>query len=377
LEVARTITQRLMETAPDCVFSYPGQLDGEDVLPSPLLGTVSAVAKDDLPAWSGKTWRSMVTGAERPRLDKLAMPGELKFNTARGGSSILKHQAICPFRAFASNRLGADGLETPADGISPMLHGSLVHSTLENFWKETKAQSALMLLDDASLGQKVRNHVAVVVSEDRGLQQRPAFCAVEAERIYRHVMDYLRLEKAREEFEVTGFEKEVLLEIEGQPVRLFIDRIDSLSSGEEIIIDYKTGKVDPGKWFGQRPEEPQLPLYAISATSPPAAIVFGVIRDDGCEYKGVVRREGLFPGLPPKTSRSGQSIVDAGHEMPATIDNWRQVLHRLMADFLAGEASIDPKGGQKTCDNSYCKLQPLCRVDELLQRQKASTRTAA
>jgi probable DNA repair protein len=37
LAVARKITQRLLQTAPDCVFSYPGQLDGEEVLPSPLL----------------------------------------------------------------------------------------------------------------------------------------------------------------------------------------------------------------------------------------------------------------------------------------------------------------------------------------------------
>jgi len=184
-------------------------------------------------------------------------------------------------------------------------------------------------------------------------------------------MDYLVLEKEREDFEVVGFEKEILPEIHGQPIRLFIDRVDKLSSGEEIIIDYKTGKVDPKKWFGERPEDPQLPLYAISATAPPAAIVFGIIRDDGCEYKGVVRQEGLFPRLPPKATRTTQYLVDAGHEMPETIETWRQILHRLMANFLAGEAAIDPKGDQKTCEKSYCKLQSLCRVDELLQRQKS------
>jgi len=374
LEVARTITKRLLETAPDCIFSYPGQIDGEGVLPSPLLNSATLITEEDLPAWQEDDWRTTVANAEHPRLDPLLMPGKLTHGTARGGSSILKHQALCPFRAFASNRLGADGLETPADGISAMLHGSLVHSVLEHFWIETKTQAALLALDEESLGKRVRKHVDFVTTEERGLKQRPAFRGVEAERVYRHVMDYLELDKDRDTFEVVGFEKEILPEIEGQTVRLIIDRVDRLPSGEEIIIDYKTGKEEPKKWFGDRPENPQLPLYAISAEKTPAAVVFGIIRDDGCLYKGVVQQGGLLPGLPPKATKANQYLIDAGYEMPKTIETWRQVLHHLMADFLAGEAAVDPKTdpktGQRTCDKSYCELQSLCRVGELVQRQQ-------
>jgi len=43
-----------------------------------------------------------------------------------------------------------------------------------------------------------------------------------------------------------------------------------------------------------------------------------------------------------------------------------------MAGFLAGEAAIDPKHDLKTCDNSYCELQSLCRIGELDQRRKTS-----
>ena len=94
----------------------------------------------------------------------------------------------------------------------------------------------------------------------------------------------------------------------------------------------------------------------------PAAIVFAVIRDDECLYRGVVSGEGIFPGLPPRPGRYGDRIIEAGRDMPVTIDNWRHTLHRLMADFLAGEAAIDPKDGRKTCNNSYCELQSLCRI---------------
>jgi len=368
LQVARTITQRLLETAPDCIFSYPGQLDGEDVLPSPLLDCEEIDTLTELQLWQGNDWRSTVAQADKAQIQPLLMPGKLTYGTARGGSSILKHQALCPFRAFASNRLGAEGLETPADGISAMLHGSLVHEVLEHFWIETKTQAALLQLDEDTLGLRVRLHVDHVINEEQGLKQRPAFRTVEADRVYRHVMDYLELDKQRDEFEVVGFEKEILPEIEGQQVRLIIDRVDRLVSGEEIIIDYKTGKEEPKKWFGDRPENPQLPLYAISAETPPAAVVFGIIRDDGCLYRGVVKREGLLPDLPPKANKTTQYLVDAGHDMATTIENWRQVLHRLMADFLAGEAQIDPKTDLKTCDRSYCELQSLCRVGELQQR---------
>ena len=101
-------------------------------------------------------------------------------------------------------------------------------------------------------------------------------------------------------------------------------------------------------------------------------MAFGIIRDDGCLYKGVVKQGGLLPGLPPKASKATQELVDAGHEMSETIENWRQILHRLMADFLAGKAAIDPKHDLKTCENSYCELQSLCRIGELDQRRKTS-----
>jgi probable DNA repair protein len=372
LEVARTVTRRLLETAPDCVFSYPGQLDGEDVLASPLLGTAGIEDHPEPPAWKGQTWRDVVAKAEKPQSGPLQSPGRLVYPTAHGGSSILKHQALCPFRAFASNRLGADGLETPVDGISPTLHGSLVHRVLELFWQETRSQAALLELDEAELSGRLRRHVEAVTDADRGLRQRPAFRQVEADRIQRHVLDYLALDRQREAFEVIAFEKKIRTEINGQAVKLVIDRIDRVLPDEEIIIDYKTGPEDPKKWFGERPENPQLPLYAITAETTPAAVAFGIIRDDGCLYRGVVRRDGLLPGLPAKENNTTREVVEAGRDLPATITAWRQVLEGLMTGFQAGDTRVDPKNGLKTCSVTYCELQSLCRVGELERQRKTS-----
>jgi hypothetical protein len=62
--------------------------------------------------------------------------------------------------------------------------------------------------------------------------------------------------------------------------------------------------------------------------------------------------------------------------MPATVADWREVLHRLMAAFLAGQAAVDPKDGRRTCSGSWCELQSLCRIDELERLQADGVRGA-
>ncbi|MGD8346632.1 MAG: PD-(D/E)XK nuclease family protein [Lysobacterales bacterium] len=364
LEVARTVTGRLLETAPDIVFSYPGQQDGEKCLPSPLLRdgirTIEAVS-----AWEGDSWREAQARGAGPRLDPLEGPGPMTGDTARGGSSILKHQALCPFRAFASNRLGAEGLEAPVDGISAKLHGTLVHRVLERFWRETGNQDALLQLEEQQLEARIREHVIDVLNDERGLRFRPQFRRVEAARLQRLLRRCLELDAQREAFRVEGFEREVFCEIDGQAIRLYIDRIDRLANGGLVIIDYKTGRVDPKTWFGERPEDPQLPLYAVSSDETPHGVVFAVMRDDECLFRGVVRGEGIFPGLPPKRRKDNLYLHDAGENMENTVEEWRRVLQRLMADFLAGHAAVDPKNGTRTCEDSWCELRPLCRIREL------------
>ena len=365
LDVARTVTRRLRETAPETVFSYPGQHGGEPLLASPLLADLPSATGAAPVGWSGPDWPGLMARGRATVLEPLAMPGPLRGSTARGGSTILKHQALCPFRAFASNRLAAEGLETPADGISPMLHGSLLHQVLEGFWRETRSQAELRALEPGARRQRLVGHIEQVLAEERGLRFRPQFRDVEARRLLRLAQDALTLELERAPFEAVDFEREVRHDIGGQTIRLYIDRVDRLPDGGIAIIDYKTGRVDPAKWFGDRPEDPQLPLYAVSSGETPFAVVFAVIRDEECLFKGVVRAEGAFPGLPPRRSRATETLLAAGADMPATVAQWRAVLHGLMAAFLAGEAAVDPKDGRQTCTGTWCELQSLCRIDEL------------
>jgi probable DNA repair protein len=366
-EVAQTVTRRLLETAPDCIFSYPGQVDGEETLPSPLLITDGIASVNDVPAWAGKTWQDIVYSRGGAQTAPLEPPGPLTGRRARGGTSILRNQANCPFRAFAVNRLGAEGLATPANGITPMLHGSLVHKVLEYFWQEVRTLDALLDLGNDALAAKLQELAERVLDERHDMDTRPAFRDVESVRLQKLAADYLEIEKTRGPFEVTGFEQHIEYEIEGQAIHLVIDRIDRLPGGDEVIIDYKTGKVKPDKWFGDPPEEPQLPLYAVSADKAPVGVVYSIIREDGCEYRGVVQYEGIFPGLPPRETKATKWLIDAGRCLPETTVAWKAVLHRLMSEFLAGEAEIQPLHGRRSCHDVYCDLQPLCRIGELEQ----------
>jgi hypothetical protein len=93
-------------------------------------------------------------------------------------------------------------------------------------------------------------------------------------------------------------------------------------------------------------------------------VVYAVLREDGCEFKGIVREPGLFPNL-PRTGNAYAYLDEAGRDLPGTTARWREQLHGLMARFLEGQADIQPTDGRKTCKAVYCELQPLCRISEL------------
>jgi RecB family exonuclease len=153
---------------------------------------------------------------------------------------------------------------------------------------------------------------------------------------------------------------------------VFIDRVDQLEDGSRVILDYKTGRVRPAWWFGERPEDPQLPLYGVASRSADggrdganglAGVAFAQVRPDRLGFSGVVRGDDVLPDLP--VNRKGP-LKEAAEQWPRVLDEWSVVLERLAAEFAAGEAGVDPKNGLNTCREHYCELAPLCRIRETL-----------
>jgi hypothetical protein len=129
--------------------------------------------------------------------------------------------------------------------------------------------------------------------------------------------------------------------------------MDELGDGRRVVIDYKTGEHHPNAWLGARPEQPQLPLYAVTSEVAPAALAFARLRTGKTGFHGLAAEVGLLPGVSP------QKDVDWQEQL----EEWRQELDRLATEFRAGWAAVDPRDGDQTCRT--CGLTALCRVSEL------------
>ena len=340
---AERITGRLVGSAPDVVVSHAAREGDYELGPSPLIAHLPQAAQASASA-------APHSSATLERIEDSTAP-PYEDETAPGGTRVFKYQAQCPFRAFAELRLGAVPLDAPAPGLSPMERGTLVHKALETVWDRLGSHARLCAASEAELGGVVEAAVADALAaiEKRRSEALPkAFAAIEKRRLERLLDDWLELEKRRTPFTVLASEKRGFAEAGGVRCEVRVDRVDCLEDGRHVIIDYKSGQPTPNSWFGERPDEPQLPLYAVSHEGPLGAVLFGQLRAGDTVFKGYAAAEGLVPGVKAR---------DLGSE----IGEWRRVLDRLGADFRAGVANVDPK---KPATCRHCTLLALCRFSE-------------
>jgi ATP-dependent helicase/DNAse subunit B len=188
------------------------------------------------------------------------------------------------------------------------------------------------------------------------------YLELEAQRLTTLVTEWLAFEATRISFEVAETEAARTIELEGLFLKLRLDRIDRLTDGTLLVIDYKSGNVAPSAWDLPRPDDVQLPLYAGFAlsreTEPLGGLVFARVRPGEASFAGRVfdPASTLFTGLKPGATMSRNSL---------TLDEltaWRDTIEQLARNFLAGRAEVDPRDYPKTCKR--CGLQTLCRVQE-------------
>jgi ATP-dependent helicase/DNAse subunit B len=131
-----------------------------------------------------------------------------------------------------------------------------------------------------------------------------------------------------------------------------IDRMDRMEKdGGHVLIDYKTGGFpSPRLWEGPRPDDPQLPLYAVAAPEDLAAITFAKVKPGDMKFMGYSRAPHLLPN------------VQHYYEWEQLIATWKRDAEALGKSFASGDAHVDPKDIDKTCRR--CELHTLCRVYE-------------
>lgn len=340
LEFARALTAHYQQCAAQVIFSSAHSDDDSELSPSSLIrhlpltppaqlihSHVTASAENYSLLAQSKAWE-LVDCTNAPALDITQEP-------VRGGANLFKEQAACPFNAFARLRLGAARIEEPVAGFSAIERGNLLHEALATIWRELNNHAALVALDEASLTTLINNATQQAVDalkQKRGTSVGTYYAQLEQERLSALLADWLAQEKMRPPFTVIAIEEEVQITFAGLPLKLRIDRIDKLTTGELILIDYKTGQPKAASWQGERLDEPQLPLYAVTASSEIAAIAFAQINAKAMQWIGTgelhVTHDGIFPGK--------QSWDEQLHE-------WKNNLQQLAQDFIQGDARVDMK----------------------------------
>lgn len=360
LQFARALTAHYRQCAPLVVFSSAHSDEESELSPSALirqwpLTPVQDLIAGDIPA-SDENYQQIVAHRSLQMINTANAP---QFNVAkepvRGGANLFKEQAACPFNAFARLRLGANRIDNPVAGFSPIERGNLLHDALALIWKDLKNQANLLAMDDLSLKNLLTAVTQATIDtfrQKRGSSIGIVYAQLEQERLSHLLMEWLALEKTRPPFNVIAIEQDVEINFTGLPLKLRIDRIDQLEPHDEfILIDYKTGQPGIKSWQGPRMDEPQLPLYAVTAENPVAAISFAQINAKAMKWLGTGELQIQHTGI--ETSK-------ISWQEQLTI--WKQDLQQLAQAFVMGDARVDiknPTAGQYAED-----LLPLNRLLE-------------
>jgi ATP-dependent helicase/nuclease subunit B len=375
-QLSRQATQRLLASADEVVFSFASHAVEAEARPSRLvvqsMGTprglppMSARQVDSDTAQPATEW---FEDASRPRFQNDSMAG---------GAGTLSRQSNCPFQAFATARLNTQDWNAAEAGLSARQRGQLLHGVLVRIWGgnalgDGPAPGAIWthaeLTAIPDLASFVRGFVDHTMHESclpktrNGLPDRfpPRLLALEADRLTRLVTEWLAYEQQRLPFSVDGAEVARAVTVAGLTVSLRLDRIDSVATGDKLVIDYKTGGDGPRVWEDDRPENVQLPLYATHAVPERVeGLVFARVKAGDVGFYGRVRNatSSLQPDLKGTAPLVKAPLTDT------QLEDWRLKIEQLGEDFVAGHAEVDPKDGLKTCE--HCYLHAVCRVYENL-----------
>lgn len=364
LDFARRTTQRLLRSAPVSVISWPQRQGDAELRISPLLADLPRVGDEGQSATPDLMHYLYATAPALEIYSDDPPPAWHSDETLRGGTAVLKNQAACPFRAFAEHRLHAKALDEPLPGLDAAGRGALVHEVMRAVWGELGDQAALLALDSNAQAQLAGRCVETALTE---WETRHAgsllarFREVESARLQALVNDWLQIDRQRAPFSVAVREHEQPIDIKGIHMRGRIDRLDRLADGRCLIIDYKTGKVDPKAWLDERPDDPQLPLYALAQQKQLSGLAFAQVRIGDLKYAGVADRDGVATGI--ETISNWKHSPSGCETLPDLLDYWHTQLGTLARSFIAGDSDVDPKQRQQTC--RFCPQYTLCRIDEL------------
>ncbi len=354
LQLAKQVTDKLLMSAKEVVLSYASQ-DGDRLCrPSPLIKSIAIkeIANEEYEDYKNKIFES----SNLETFTDINAPEIAIGQTANGGSSLFKDQSGCPFKAFARHRLHAETLQQTDIGLSAAERGNLVHRALQYLWQRLKSSENLKYKTELELKELI--HSVVLEAIKLQISQQPEtfadrFTELEQKRLEQLLMQWLSIENERSDFKVIATEEWKTILFEDIELHLRVDRVDELLDGRCVIVDYKTGAVTKNDWETDNPNDPQLPLYAVTNGQQVAAIAFASLKRGKLGFVGQADSDDILPKVKADKELSWQE----------KLDHWEQILIKLANDFRQGKASVEPT--RIAC--RYCDLHSLCRIHERLE----------
>jgi len=362
-DYATDMTKRMTQQACEVTFSCPLSDEGRLKMPSHLIGDLTELTPEaDLDDPYTKFSQEMQALSERILIDDSHAPAFAIDTKAQGGTSLIRDQAHCPFKAFVSHRLGVKPLPEQEVGLTAAIRGEVLHDCLDKFWRDTKNHAALCThIENMTLNKKISE----VIGKSMNFYEKrypdiftEAIIRVEHDRLLPSISFWMTsYEHQREPFEKVITEQKKNIEINGLQLSVKVDHIDTtISDGTLNIADNKSGEATPSVWFDEnRLLEPQVPLYArvlSESNEKIGSVVFKSFKNGKMGNKGIAAQANVARGIKPV----GEIKIKEA------IDIWTVQIDELAAEFRNGEARVDPYKEDKTC--TYCPHAGACRISE-------------
>lgn len=355
---AVSLMQALVFAGQEVIFSW-AERDGEQpTRPSPLLASFAqhdslADAIEPRASLQTQTW------SDGPAIPLAAS------EAIRGGVTVLQTQAANPLWAFFQHRLNARGLPEHALWPATFDRGHFLHRVLEILW--TRWGDQARMLEHISQPDWPQALQALVnqVAADKLAQWPRALRELEAQRGLAVIQSCLALEAQRASFRVIEREGDHQF-IEGSlSLRLTIDRIDELASGERVVFDYKSGSTLPepaSDWQLPSLRNAQLLVYAstlIAEGRAPDALAWIWLHPTSPQIKGLSDDPIELSGLAQLTDQKWAEL-----SWDEQVKRWDERVRQLAREFAAG-AHENRFWHRK--DMVYCTIKPLLRLHAELE----------
>lgn len=345
LVLARQTLQRLQGGSQrELVLSY-AKLSGDSPnLPSSLILGFPAYTPLPLPSQEDKPLALIA-------LDEDYLIALNPTESLTGGTALLGNQAKCPFKAFAQHRLSAKPCPIIAEGIDSKEKGMMIHKVMELLWLSLGNQDRLNSLDNATLHQAVD---AAILQAINPLHKRDPdalpnlITVIESTRLKRLVLACLEWEKQRPSFSVVAVEEDYTINLAGLAIKVRVDRLDQVGDSQ-WVIDYKSSLPTTNPWYEDRPQEPQLLLYALLAEEI-NTLLFLQVRTGKIQASGLSQDKVALSGIRPLKKEETWAGARA---------TWLKQLTQLATEIQQGHCPPLPTN---TAICQHCEFKNLCRI---------------